>query len=181
MIHWFWNPFRRSAVEILREIEKTLPLKEGKISRFPIPTLTGHYFGFKITLEGAPKKGFHCLATMALPQNFRERLFLAHEARKTSLKPIASLKLVTVPHAAFNQNYLLLASRETFAQRVFQPYLCSKMTALPLGQEWQVDVHGETAHFELWQKRLNVSALCEVLKVIVECLNALLVSQEAGT
>lgn len=177
MIRWFWNPFRRSAIEILREIEKTLPLKEGKISKYPIPTLAGAYFGFRIILEGAPKNGFRCSATIALPQRFEERLFLAHEARKTSLKPIASLKLVSAPNAYFNQDYLLLASQEDFAQRVFQPYLCGKIVALPAGQVWQVDVHHDTAHFELWQKRLNVSALCEVLKVVIECLNALLVAE----
>lgn len=180
MISWFfWNPFRRSVIETLKEVEKRLPLKEVGFSRYPVPTITGNYFGFKIILEGGRrKKEFRFLATIELPQSLQQRVFLAHEKRKTPFKSVASLKLVSTPNARLNQTFLLLAGDEAKAKAVFQPYLCGRIVALE-NQDWQFDAHAETAHLELWQMRLNAFQLSEVLKVVAECLNALLTAETA--
>lgn len=179
---WNWLFHRKSVREILKQVAKLLPLKDFEFNRYTSPAVRGDYFGFRITLEGASKKGlptkakgFRFLATIDLPQAIEPRVFLSHEKRKTSFKPVANLKLVTANHARFNQNFLLLASNEKKAAHVFQPYLCGKVTALA-ANDWQLDVHDETAHFELWQPTLNAHHLCEVLKVVGEVLNALLVA-----
>lgn len=173
-LNWFFH--RKTIQEVLRQVAGLLSLKNLKLSNYPSPTLTGDYFGFSITLEGSKKKmGFRFLATITLPNILNNRVFLTHEGRKTSFKPVASLKLVTTPNARFNQNFLLLAEEEEKARSVFQSYLCGKIVSLALNN-WQLDVSNEEAHLELWQKNLNTNNLCEVLKILFECLNALLVS-----
>ncbi|MBI4124799.1 MAG: hypothetical protein HY466_02570 [Deltaproteobacteria bacterium] len=174
---WNWFLKRRSILELLRQVAAGLPLKEVRVHRLPSPTVAGEYFGFPLVLEGSRKKeGYRFLATVALPQKLSGRIFLMHERRKASFKPVASLKWVTTTHARFNQNYLLLASDEARGQAVFQNYLCGRITALPVF-EWEMDIHGEAAHFEILEPRLNASQLCEVLKMGVEVLNAVLVAE----
>lgn len=170
---WTWLFHRRSILEVLNQAAKFLPLKNFQCRHLPVPTLVGDYFGFPITLEGSRKKeGYRFLATIELPHEMSWRLFLCHEKRKTSFKPVASLSLVTTPHARFNQTYLLLASDEAKAQAVFQTYLCGKFAALT-NSNWQLDVHKNLAHLELLEPRLNHALLCDLIKVIVECLNTL--------
>lgn len=172
---WNWLFHRRSILEVLKQVAKFLPLKDFRFYRLPVPTVVGDYFGFPLTLEGSRRgKGYRFLATLELPQTLSERFFLCHEQRKTSFKPIANLKLVSIPHARFNQKYLLLASDEAKAQAVFQEYLSSKFAAIA-SSDWQLDVHKNLAHLELLEVRLNHALLCEVLKVVAECLNVLLV------
>lgn len=175
----FWRYFfhRKSVLEILKQVADVLPLKNFKLHRLPVPTVVGDYFGFSITLEGARKgEGFRFLATIELPKILTWRLFICHEKRKTSFKPIANLKLVTTHLAKFNQNFLLLSSDEEKAKAVFQPYLCGKITALQAA-DCELDVYGKRAHLELVEQRLNYSVLCELLRVVAECLNVLLVKE----
>lgn len=167
-----WLFHRRSVLEVLVEIEKSLPLRNACRQKLPMPLVAGDYFGFQLTLEGGKRKeGYRFLGTIVLPKPVTHRVFLAHEKRKTSLKPVADLKLVSTPHALFNQNYLLLASDEAWGARLFQSYLCGKLAALPAGAVWQLDVHEEEAHLELSEQRLNAAHLCEVLRAVMEVLN----------
>lgn len=174
---WNWFLKRRSILDLLGQTAKLLALKEVKIHRLPSPGLAGDYFGFPLVLEGSRRKeGCRFLAAVELPQKLAERYFLIHERRKASFKPVASLKWVTTTHARFNQNYLLMASDEAKGRAVFQNYLCGRVAALPV-LEWQLDIHGETAHFEIVEPSLNASHLCEVLKTGVEILNAVLTAE----
>lgn len=174
---WNWLLNRRSVLDALRQTAKLLPLKNVQWHRFPVPTVVGDYFGFPLLLEGARKKeGYRFLATIELPQKLTERHFLMHERRKASFKPIANLKWVTTTNARFNQNYLLLASDEAKGQAIFQNYLCGRIAALPV-LDWQLDIHGERAHFEILEPRLNASLLGEILKTGVEVLNAVMVAE----
>lgn len=175
---WKWFLHRRSILEVLKQVGRFLPLKNFQYRRLPVPTLVGDYFGFPLTLEGNRKKeGYRFLATIELPHPLAWRLFLCHEKRKTSFKPVASLKLVTTLHARFNQTYLLLASDEAKAQAIFQTYLCGKFATLT-NSNWQLDVHKNLAHLELLEWRLNHTLLCDVLRVVTECLNSLLVGTQ---
>ncbi|MDO8526859.1 MAG: hypothetical protein Q7T03_04120 [Deltaproteobacteria bacterium] len=159
-----------------------LPLKDPVFKKYPVFTLSGNYFGFQLALEGGIKKerhgrekGFRFLATLGLPKKISGRIFIQHESRKTSLKPIAGLKLVSTSSVSFNEHFLLLASDEKMAKASFQPYLCEKISMLS-ECNWQLDIHGTEAHFEVWQAVSNAPALAELLKVVIEILNATLVA-----
>lgn len=173
---YFWkgHPIRLSVAQILQNVAAVLPLKNPELKKYPSPTIVGEYFGFRMALEGGFKNRF--LATIELPKLFNGRIFIQSEERKTSLKPIAELKLVSTPVEKFNQHFLLLASDEKLGQAVFQPYLCEKILSLS-ETNWQLDVQGKEAHFEVWQPILSGSSLSELFKVVVECLNALLVAK----
>lgn len=181
---FFWKrrtPLRRSVAETLIHFGEALSLAHRHFKQVPIPTLSGDYFGFRISIEGSHKKqqgkrsGFRFLATIELPKNFKGRVFVQSEQRKTSLKPIAELKLVSTSLEPFNQRFLLLADDERMGLAAFQPYLCEKILALT-ESNWQMDVHDRAAHLELWQEILNSASLAELFKVIFESLNALLVA-----
>lgn len=177
---WQWFFHRRSVLETLRQCARLLPLKEVKFQRLPVPTAAGSYLGFPLVLEGGKKKeGWRFLAVVELPRKLAGRYFLAHESRKTSLKPIASLQWITTTHARFNQNYLLLSDRVAAAQAVFQNYLCGKIAALP-ECVWQMDVHGESAHAEILLPRLNASVLSDLLRAVAEVLNAIRTAEAAN-
>ena len=76
----------------------------------------------------------------------------------------------------FDQHFLLMASDEKMGKAVFQPYLCERI--LTVGQtNWQLDVQAKEAHLDIRQPILDGKALSELFKVIVECLNALLVAK----
>ncbi|MBI5299686.1 MAG: hypothetical protein HY877_05270 [Deltaproteobacteria bacterium] len=172
---------KRALLETLHHIAEYLPLKEAVFQKFPIPTAAGDYFGFQLIVEGGVKKekrnkeeGFRFLTTIELPKRFKGRIFLQNERRKTSLKPIAGLKLVHTSVKKFDEQFLLLADDEELAGSVFQPYLCEKIISIP-ETHWQLDVHRKEAHFEVWQAFLNAKNIAELLRLVVETLNAALV------
>lgn len=138
-----------------------------------MPTLVGHYFGFRLTLEGSVKKSQRFLATLELPKAVSLRLFLLQEELKTSFKPIAQLSLVTTGVKKFNEDYLLMADDLGKAKIIFQPYLCEKILSLG-SQVWKLDVHGKEAHLEVHQAILQLSDLAHLINVIAELLNDLL-------
>lgn len=185
---YFWRrrPAYFSVFEILQQVGRQLGLKEEMVRKYPVPAMRGIYFGFPLSMDGMAKKrrldgrrGYRFVATLSLPQQLQLRLFLTHEKRKTSLKPIANLKWVTTSVPQFNESFLLLANPVPRAAAVFQPYLCEKILSLS-ELDWQLDAHGTVAHFEVWQEVLNAAVLVELLKVVVECLNALILSEKSA-
>lgn len=187
VLFFFWrrHPLHLSIKEVLQLLAEKLPLKNPRLQRYPSPTLVGDYFGYRVTLEGTPKKISHhtgiktrFLGTLSLPKYFGPRIFLQTEKLKASLKPIAGLKLVETTHGGFNQYFLLLASDPSLAKVVFQPYLCGKFFNFS-ELDWKLDVQGKEAHFELWQTEASFGTLCEIIKLMIEFLNALLVAKPA--
>lgn len=181
---WFLRrrPLRQSVLLMLHSVSQGMPLADAVFKKYPIPTVSGHYFGYRMALEGSIKKdrphkerGFRFLATVELPKPLEGRIFLQHESRKTSLKPIAGLKLVKTGVARFDEHFLLLSGSERLARAAFQPYLCEKMMALPI-LSWQVDAHGKEAHFEIWQAMSDAQTLPVFFRTAVEMLNSLVVA-----
>lgn len=181
LVWYFWKrrPLQLSVVETLQQVALLLALKETNLQKYPNPILTGNYFGFRIAVEGSPKKekqarerGFRFLTNFSLPKKIGERIFLLNEKRNTSFKPIAELGLVHSQVAEFDRKFLLLSSDVALAQSVFQPYLCEKILSLS-ESHWQLDVHEATAHFEVWQSALNAQTLSRLLETIAECLNSI--------
>lgn len=187
---WYFRkikPHRLSVTETLSQFISLLPLQEARLQKYPMPTVTGNYFGFRISLEGNAKKqeanrkkGFRFLATVELPKALSARIFLQEEGRKTSFKPIADLKWVPTEIEGFQKKFLLLASDEVRARAVFQPYLCRKILSLS-ETHWQLDAQKSEAHFEVWQEVLNSASLSDLLRVVVEVLNYLVVTETLPT
>lgn len=172
---------RRSLLQALHHVAEFLPLQATRFQQIPRPVAAGDHYGFQITMEVGLKKekrngerGFRFLAAIALPKRFEGRIFLQNERRKTSLKPLSGLKLAHTPVQKFNETFLLLASDPASAEAVFQLYLCEKILSVS-ETHWQVDIHGREAHFEMWQAFLNAKNIAELLRLVLECLNALLV------
>ena len=125
-----WGHDHGSVSEIFDHLKTILPLKETTIKKYPLPTIVGTYFGYRISMDGSSKKrkgdhqpGYRFLATIELPKHLSMRLFLLHEQRKTSLKSIAGLSLVPTGIEKFDNAFLLLSSDKPKAAAVFQNYL----------------------------------------------------------
>lgn len=181
---WKVRPHRLSVTETLSQFISLLPLQEARLQKYPMPTVVGNYFGFRLALEGNAKKqeanrkkGFRFLATLELPKALSVRIFLQGEGRKTSFKPIADLKWVATETEGFQKKFLLLASDESRARAVFQPYLCQKILALS-ETHWQLDAQKSEAHFEVWQEVLNSASLSDLLRVVIEVLHSFVVLEE---
>lgn len=175
-IWYFWkrHPLHLSFVEILEETAKILKLQEVKIQKYPAPTLVGHYYGFRIALEGGSKR---FLAAVTLPKPLGFRVFLQNEKQKTKFKPIADLKLVTTGFLPFDQQFLLLSDDEKKAKAVFGPYLCGKILSAS-ETDWKMDVEKKEAHLEIRaSSSFSATALGEWLQVSLETLNDLVLSE----
>lgn len=175
-VWYFWkrHPIHRSFLGILEETAALLKLQEAKIQKYPVPTLVGMFYGFRIALEGGSKR---YLATVTLTKPLNFRVFLQGEKLKTKFKPIADLKLVTTGHLAFDQQFLLLSDDEKKCRAVFGPYLCGKILSAA-GRDWKMDVEKKEAHLEIWaSSSLSATALSEWLQLSFETLNDLVLSE----
>lgn len=173
---WRWRS-NLTVAEILQAVADQLHLKEFSLRKYPVPLLQGIYFGYRFSLEGVVrKKGYRFRATIELPKLLRARIFLSHEQRKTSFKPIAQLNWIPTGIPKFDESFLLLSNDEKRAKNVFQSYLCEKILTLS-ETNWQMDVSGKEAYFELFKEFLNPTVLAELLTVVMECLNNLMVSE----
>ncbi len=174
--YFFWSrrTLALSVGTVLKRTAELLSLKEVRFKKYPMPTVSGDYFGYRIALEGPSKKKHRFLATLLLPKPCATRLFLQSEKRKTSLKPIADLKWITTGDPRFDSHFLLLAGEAPIAQAIFQAYLCGKILELS-SKNWQIDIFKNEAHVELEQEILDAASLAETLKVIVEICNAAVV------
>ncbi|MDP2600119.1 MAG: hypothetical protein Q8P84_05215 [Deltaproteobacteria bacterium] len=157
---------------ILAEVAQRLGLTDVVLKKYPSPVLKGKWSCYKISLERALRKKSRFLAIIDLPQKIPFRIFIQSEKRKTSLKPIAELKLVTTGYNLFDAAFLLLAGEPAVAQAVFQPYLCGKILSQNL-KDWQMDIHDREAHLDLRMESLEAKSIAELLKVLFEILNAL--------
>lgn len=176
-----WNRAHLTLREILQQTGEILTLKNPSFHRYPTPMISGDYFGHHLTLEGRMKQGLiRFLVTITLPHSVFFRLFLLHEERKTSLKPIAGLKLVTTLSPEFNHRFLVLSDRPDLCGVLFREYLCEKLLSLR-EQNWQVDVSGNEAHIEIHPETLNSLTLASCLKGQFELLNNMMVAQGPAT
>lgn len=174
---WKYHPIHLSVVEILQNVAHQLHIKDFALRKYPIPLLQGIYFGYRFSLEGGGrKKGYRFRARIELPKSLSFRIFLSHEQRKTSFKPISQLNWIPTGIQKFDDSFLLLSNDEKRAKNVFQSYLCEKILTVS-ETNWQMDVSGTEAHFEVWKEFLNPTVLAELISVVIECLNALTVSE----
>ena|SRR3989338_10398159 len=157
---------------ILQQAAKHLSLTDVVFKKYPAPILKGEYCGYKIALEGGLRKKDRFLAIIELPEPVSERIFIQSEKRKTSLKPIARLKLAATGDGGFDGTFLVLASSPALARAVFQPYLREKILSLSL-KDWQMDVHGGEAHLDLRMESPDAGSLAALLSVVFELLNGL--------
>lgn len=179
IVWYFWkrHPIHLSFLGILEETAALLKLQEVKVQKYPVPTLVGMFYGFRIALEGGSKR---YLATVTLHQPLGFRLFLQNEKQKTKFKPIADLKLVTTGHLPFDQQFLLLSDDEKKAKTVFGPYLCGKIMSAS-ETDWKMDVEKKEAHLEIWaSSSLSATRLSEWLQLSFETLNDLVLSESGA-
>lgn len=176
-----WNRAHLTLRAILQQSGERLHLKNPRFHRYPTPMISGDYFGHHLAVEGRMRQGLiRFLVTITLPHPLFFRLFLLHEERKTSLKPIAGLKLVTTLSPEFNHRFLVLSDRPDLCGVLFREYLCEKLLGLR-EQNWQLDVSGSEAHIEIHQETLDARTLTSCLKGQFELLNNMLVAQGAAT
>ena len=189
----YWRRhIHRGLWECLSEVAQQMPLAEVKLHRYPLPAAAGKYFGFQILLEGVANRGhssrpYKIRGVIPLPQKIDERIYLLHESRPGSLKPIATLELVHTGHDVFDRQFVLLthrapAAQASAAQALFGPYLCEKFLALK-EPPWLLDIHGGQAHLEFQVRELDSAGLCQSLQVVVEALNTwlILLSNKKGS
>lgn len=179
---WRWRDLHHPVRETLRNVAALLRLENAHYKNYPTPMMLGDFFGFHLTLEGhskkaksARKKGYCFLAAVEIPHPLKMRTFILHEQRKTSLKPIAELKWVHTPLEAFDKEFLLLSDNTKKAEMIFREYLCGKILSLS-EMDWQLDISGKEAHFEVWQSHLSPKSLAALIEVIVETANLMTVA-----
>lgn len=176
---WRWQRAHETLRETLQQVVELLHLKNAKYQRYPTPMISGDYFGHHLTVDGSFNKGHRFIVTVALPHRVSFRLFLLHEDRKTSLKPIAGLKLVTTPCEPFNHRFLVLSNRPDLCGAVFREYVCEKLLLLQ-EQNWQLDIFDCEAHIEIHQETPDARSLTSCLNAHFELLNNMLVANSAA-
>lgn len=175
MFFWPFRKHRATMQEVLEQIAQKLPLQGATLRKLPVLLIHGDYFDFPVSIELRKRKEFSYRVTVELPKEFSERIFLQSEQRKTKFKPVANLQWVSAPGPRFNQQFLLLASREAIALAVFQRHICQRLLALP-ESDWQLDLHGKYAHLDLDQIELKAESAVAWLQLLVEVINLSLVA-----
>lgn len=169
---------RQDLCAYFQDVSAALALTECAFQKYPVPAVSGKYFGFRLSLEGRSNRKnkthpYKIKGVVHLPQKIEERIYLHHESRPASFKPIATLQLVHTHVEHFDRQFLLLASNEHWVHAIFQPYLCQRFLSLQ-DPPWILDLQQEEAHLEFQLKTLDSAALSKSLQVVVECLNTVL-------
>ena len=176
---WLANRRKRRS-QFLNEllmVGKHLPLESMRSQKYPLPAISGKYFGFFLSVEGQFQKNnpkpYRIRGVVQLPKSILSRVYLHSEERPATLKPIATLKLIHTKDPLFENKFLLMSDNEKLALSLFQPYLRQRL--LSLGDtHWLLDIQKMEAHIEMQTSILNGRQWMYSIRVIAELLNSLL-------
>lgn len=124
---------RATAVALIRQLAAALPLTDPQIKKYPTPSLCGRYYTYPFVGECAPQGNAVLWRVHSeLPVPLTGRIAIQGEGRHGKMRELYGMEVVLTGDEAFDARFVLSATDEALAHRLFTPYLRSRFLHLPL-------------------------------------------------
>ncbi|MBI4366475.1 MAG: hypothetical protein HY543_06625 [Deltaproteobacteria bacterium] len=139
---------RRAILDALREISIRLPITDAAIARYPAASCTGRCYSYPLAVECVRRGGvLRWRVHSELARPWQGRIVMYGEARHGTPRELYGMEVMVTGDAGFDAQFLVAATEDALARRLFTPYLRARCRRLPTSH-LTIDCHDSTVYCE---------------------------------